>query len=294
MLGTRADRDRVAWTGDPGSARAPRAGRPGTGLPPVPSRSSGRRGRGRPDRFGPVLAGGSGVPRDGPVAGESRRDLAVYTEGASNAGGSSWGSTAWIGRRLPITWCSSDRPAERADVPGAADRHARRRVRSRTGGLVVARPRRQCGVRRLEAVRDAARGAGRCGRCSSRPTPDGIPPCWPRAGSGRPTSSPAASPIRWPSPSAPILRGSWSGPGGRRRVESSVVGRCGSSPRRSGTAEVRSGRGGRLVLRRSPERAQRSGRPTAPGLRGRTGAGLRSTGTPSATGRRRAGDPGRR
>ena len=44
--------------------------------------------------------------------------------------------------------------------------------------------------------------------------------------SGRPTSSPAASPIRSPSPSEPILHGSWSGPGGHRPRSSPRALRC--------------------------------------------------------------------
>ena len=110
VLGTRSDRDRDPRPGDPGSARAGRAGRPGTGLPPVPGGSSGRRGRGRPDRFDPVLAGRSGIPRDGPVAGESRRNLAILSTHLRSRVGSNWGSTASIGRRWPTTWSSSGRP----------------------------------------------------------------------------------------------------------------------------------------------------------------------------------------
>ena len=50
--------------------------------------------------------------------------------------------------------------------------------------------------------------------CSSPPMPSVIPRCWPRAASGRPTSSRARVPTRSPSRSVPTRPASWSGPGG--------------------------------------------------------------------------------
>ena len=51
------------------------------------------------DGLGPVLAGRSGIPREGQALVESRCDLADCSDAPSIAAGSNWGSTVWIGSR---------------------------------------------------------------------------------------------------------------------------------------------------------------------------------------------------
>ena len=75
---------------------------------------------------------------------------------------------------------------------------------------------------------------------------------------------------------------------GSERHRPSAAGRYGSAGRRDPD------RGGRLVLDRGPGLAERSGGPTSPGLRGRSGAGHGLLVRPRRRDARTAGDPGSR
>ena len=95
---------------------------------------------------------------------------------------------------------------------------------------------------------------------------DGIPRCWRRAASGKPTSSRARLPIRSRSRLAPTRPGSWSGPGERPPSNTSTAIRIARLPKDAESiapmAVAETGRGTfagrdrRVDARRSPQPAQ--------------------------------------
>ena len=268
----------------------------GAGLSPVPGRSSRRGGRGGADRIrsrsGWRIAA-SGRPdcrwRIPTRAGSS-------TDGPSIAARSAWASTAWIARR-PAHYVVFVRPLEDRDAGRRASGRSSRWTRA-TGTswrTVVAGP----GVsaafdacKPFAALPDELVGAVMLqpSHAERHSTLLATGRVWKTHVVSRPRPDQVAISLRRRSGA-----GSWSGPGGRRRTSSSSAVRIVPARKRRCRASADDGprRGGRLVLRRRPERAQRSGRPAPPGRRGRTRARPASIDTPSAMGRRRDGDPGR-
>ncbi len=134
-----------------------------------------------------------------------RRGLAPLPQGVRRRLGGPGGERPRPDARRRITRSSSATPTAARSSPRGSSATA---GGSRRPARASARP--STPIRRSDACPTNC-GARRS--CKRRAT-GGTRPCWHGAGSGRRTSSRAAHPTRWRSPSAPTRRGASSGPGG--------------------------------------------------------------------------------